>query len=137
MPHLLAFGAQVTRIIRVGLHPDGHLFDDFEPVTLQADDLARVIGQQTNLFETEVGQDLSAEAQAFGCDIAVSLGGSRSGVFVSGCCWSGWLRAPGPQGTGQQATGRLAVPAASRAERPVLRAGPVVTRGCIQKRYGI
>ncbi|MFM1943711.1 MAG: hypothetical protein RI897_2693 [Verrucomicrobiota bacterium] len=62
MSHLLAFGLEVFFVVGIGFDPDGELFCDGEAVAFEADDFARVIGEEPDGFEAEVGEDLGSES---------------------------------------------------------------------------
>ena len=62
MAHPLTLGAQVLLVVPVGRGDDLNLLGDAEPVPLEADDLLRVVGQDPDLGQTEVPEDLGADA---------------------------------------------------------------------------
>src|ERR1051325_1124367 len=62
MSELHPLRRKVSFIMRIGLHPDRHLLGDLQAVTLQADDLLRIVRQQADRFQPEVAEDLRAEA---------------------------------------------------------------------------
>ena len=45
MAQFFALGLEVFFVVLVWLHADRHLFDNLEPVPLQADDFFRVVGE--------------------------------------------------------------------------------------------
>ncbi len=62
MPHLCPFRLQIPFVVRIRLHANRHLLDDFQSVALQPDDFFRIVGQQPDGFQAEVHEDLRAEA---------------------------------------------------------------------------
>ena len=61
MSHLLALGFQVARVVRIGLHANRHLLDDFQAVAFQPDQFFRIVRQQPDGFQAEIAEDLCAE----------------------------------------------------------------------------
>ena len=57
-----ALGLEVFLVVLVRLHADWHLLDDLESVPLHADDFFRVVGEQPDFLDAEVGEDLRADA---------------------------------------------------------------------------
>ena len=53
---------QILDVIFVGGDLDRHAFDDFQAVAVQADDLFGVVGQQADLADAQVEEDLGADA---------------------------------------------------------------------------
>ena len=62
MTHLIAFGFHVFFVVRIAIDADRELFDDAEAVAFESDDFFRIVGEQTNFFQAEVGEDLGAHA---------------------------------------------------------------------------
>lgn len=62
MTHLIAFGFHVFFVVRIAIDADGELFDDAEAVAFESDDFFRIVGEQTNFFQAEVGEDLGTHA---------------------------------------------------------------------------
>ena len=60
--HFGFFGLEVFSVVGVDLRGDGDLFDDFEAVAVESDDLFWVVGEETDFSEAEVGEDLGADA---------------------------------------------------------------------------
>ena len=58
---LLALGVQIRLVVRVRDGPDRYLIGDREPVSLQAEDLLRVVGEDPDARQTEVDEDLGAD----------------------------------------------------------------------------
>ena len=58
----LPFGPQVLRVMAVGFDADGDLLDDLESVTFEANNFFRVVGEEADGFEAEVGEDLGTQA---------------------------------------------------------------------------
>ena len=85
MAHLIAFGFHVFFVVRVTIDADGDLFDDAEPVAFEPDDFFGIVGEQTNFFQTEVGENLSAHsvvAQVCGeAEFFVGLDGVEPGFL--------------------------------------------------------
>src|SRR5262245_14955041 len=61
VPQLLAFGFQIFCVVRIRRHLNGHLFDDLQAVTFEADDFLRIVREQTDGAQTKVHEDLRAE----------------------------------------------------------------------------
>ena len=61
MPKPGFFGRQVLGIVRVGIHPDGKLLDNFQAVPLQSNHLLWVIGEQSDGLQSQVNQYLRAD----------------------------------------------------------------------------
>ena len=59
---LVALGPQVAEVVLLRRHLDRHRRGDRQAVALEPDDLARVVGQQADGREAEVGEDLRADA---------------------------------------------------------------------------
>src|SRR5437667_3740888 len=60
--HLHSLGLEILDVVRIGFAPDGHLFYHLKTVTLKADNFFRIIRKKTELADTEVEEDLRAEA---------------------------------------------------------------------------
>ena len=52
---------KVSFVVRIGCRANGKLFDDFEIVTFEPDDLARIVCEQADLANTEVNEDLRSK----------------------------------------------------------------------------
>ena len=61
VPELPPLGGQVVAVLVVRRHLDRHLLHDPQPVALEARDLARVVRQDPDRREPEVGEDLVAD----------------------------------------------------------------------------
>src|SRR6266508_3397685 len=61
MAHLLALGQEVSPVALGGRDLDGHALDHLEPIALDADDLFRVVRQDTEALGTKVEQDLGPD----------------------------------------------------------------------------
>lgn len=59
---LIAFGAEVFGVMRVGLDFEGYVFYDFEAVADEADAFFGVIGHEADFGDIEVAEDLGADA---------------------------------------------------------------------------
>ena len=55
MTQFFALGAQIVFVVLVGLHADRYLLDDLEPVPLESNHFFRVIGEESNFFDTKIG----------------------------------------------------------------------------------
>ena len=62
VPELVVFGAEVAFILGAGRHFNRDPLLHLEPVTLQADDLLRIVGQKAHALHAEVHQNLRAQA---------------------------------------------------------------------------
>src|SRR5262249_42214114 len=62
VPELGALRRKVALVLRVGLDLDRHLLDDRQAEALHARGLARVVGEDADRAEAEVGEDLVADA---------------------------------------------------------------------------
>src|SRR5262245_60611110 len=62
MTQFVPLGQQVGHVVPIWFHFDGHLLDDFQPIAFQTDDLFRVVREQPNRLETEIDQNLRAQA---------------------------------------------------------------------------
>ncbi len=62
VPELLLLGAQVVQVVLVGLDLERHALDDLEAVALDARALPRVVGDEADLPDAEIGEDLGADA---------------------------------------------------------------------------
>ena len=58
---LVSLGPQVVLVVGVGRGLDRHLLADRQPVSLQPDDLFRVVGEDADAGQTEVAEDLGAD----------------------------------------------------------------------------
>ena len=59
---LVALGAQVARVVGVGLLLDRYLARDRQPIALEATDLLRVVGEDADRRKPEVNEDLRTDA---------------------------------------------------------------------------
>lgn len=59
---LAALCFQVTLVVWVGVEAEGELLGDFEAVAVEADDLFGVVGEEADLADSEVVEDLGAHA---------------------------------------------------------------------------
>ena len=59
MPQLVSFGVEVALIVRISLGSNGNLIDDLETVALETDHLFGIVGEQPNLPDAEIVEDLS------------------------------------------------------------------------------
>src|SRR5262249_40356797 len=55
-------GADVFAISLVGRNLDRHALDDAQPVAIQTDDLFRIVGEESNLPDAQINQNLRADA---------------------------------------------------------------------------
>src|SRR3972149_4665735 len=62
MPHLGTLGFQVTPVVDVYWSENRHLVNDFKPIAFNAGQLLRAIGEDANLSESEVSENLGADA---------------------------------------------------------------------------
>src|ERR1043166_5414043 len=62
MPELFALGIEISGIVRIGLHADGDLLDDFQAVALQPDDFLGIVREQPDRFYPQVREDLRPQA---------------------------------------------------------------------------
>ncbi len=60
---------------------DRDLLDDLDAEAFEAGDFARMIGQQADALEVQVGEDLGADAD-FALGAALALGQRRQALFV-------------------------------------------------------
>ena len=60
MSHCILFGFQVVRVDRVGGDLQGDALDDLQAVAAEADDLARIVGDQPEPLDPEGAQILVA-----------------------------------------------------------------------------
>ena len=58
MPELVLLRLQVVLIVLVGRNLDRHAFDDAQAVTVEADDLTRVVREKANVADAQVDKDL-------------------------------------------------------------------------------
>src|SRR6266550_6487591 len=58
---LVTFCGQVASVLRVGRGLDRHLFDHLEPKALDAGDLLRIVGEDADRAQAELGEDLVAD----------------------------------------------------------------------------
>ena len=58
---LLTFRGEIARVLRRGLDLERHLLDDRQPVSVEPGQLARVVGQDPDGRQPEVGEDLVAD----------------------------------------------------------------------------
>ena len=58
MVHLVPLRLQISSIDTIGLYLQGHALHDLETVTFQTDHFARIVGQEANLFNAQIDQDL-------------------------------------------------------------------------------
>src|SRR5262249_26048683 len=59
---LVALGAEVLPVLFVGWDLDGHALDEVQPVPLEPYDLLRVVGEETELPNAKIDEDLGADA---------------------------------------------------------------------------
>src|SRR5262249_2296819 len=59
---LVALGAEVLPVLFVGRDLDGHALDEVQPVPLEPYDLLRVVGEETELPNAKIDEDLGADA---------------------------------------------------------------------------
>ena len=59
--HFLLLGFEVAGVFGLRHRFDWHLLDDFEFVTFEADNFARVVGHEQDFAHAEVGDDLRAD----------------------------------------------------------------------------
>src|SRR5882672_195270 len=62
VPELVALGAEVFPVGLGRRNLDWHALGDVQTVALEADDLLRVVGQELQVLDPEVDQDLGADA---------------------------------------------------------------------------
>ena len=62
MPHPVLFRLQVTEVVGVGCHLDGHVLDDLESVGPESHTLHGVVGEQSHLMDAQVAQHLGSAA---------------------------------------------------------------------------
>src|SRR5690348_912394 len=62
VPELVALRAQVAGVLGVLRLDDGYALLDAQPVALEADHLARIVGDRSDGLQPEVEQDLRADA---------------------------------------------------------------------------
>ena len=62
MTHFSAFSLEITRVVRIGLCLDGKLLDNVHAVPFEADHLFGIVGQETDVANAEVDQNLGAGA---------------------------------------------------------------------------
>ena len=62
MAHFFLFGFEVAGVVRVYRGADRELLHDLDVVGLEADDLAGVVGQETDFMDAEISEDLGTEA---------------------------------------------------------------------------
>ena len=62
MPHFGAFGLEIARIVGIGLRFDRKLFDNIHAVPFKSDHLFGIVGQETDVANAEIDQDLRAGA---------------------------------------------------------------------------
>src|SRR5258707_1249513 len=62
MAELVLLRFQILEIVRVRRDLDRHRLDDVQAIAFQADDLARVVGQQADVAHAEIDKDLRADA---------------------------------------------------------------------------
>src|SRR4051794_10442912 len=59
---LVLLGLQVAAVVEVGRDLDGHALDDAQAVAVDADDLLGVVGEDAQLADAQVVEDLGADA---------------------------------------------------------------------------
>src|ERR1700732_1000662 len=59
---LFLLGPQVAAVVLVGGDLDGHALDDAQVVALHAADFLGVVGQQADVADAEIDEDLGADA---------------------------------------------------------------------------
>src|SRR5690349_15071245 len=62
MPELLLLGAEVREVTAARRDLERHALRDLDPVPLQAEHLPGIVGEQPHPTETEIAQDLRADA---------------------------------------------------------------------------
>jgi hypothetical protein len=62
MTELLFFGLQIIHIASSGIDLDRDPVDDLQSVSLKADNLSRIIGQETNPLDTQINKDLRTDS---------------------------------------------------------------------------
>src|SRR5215831_15785198 len=62
MTELFLFGPQIVNVGFPWRYFQRNPLDDFQTVALQANDFARIVGQQTQLSHSQIAQNLSADA---------------------------------------------------------------------------
>lgn len=62
MSHFGFFGLKVFFVVGVGLRGDGNLFDDFKSVAVKSDNFFGIVGEKANFSESEISEDLGANA---------------------------------------------------------------------------
>ena len=61
MAEAVFFSAEVIDIVRGGFGQEGDLLDDFDAIDLKAGDFFGIVGEDFDLFEAEVAEDLGAD----------------------------------------------------------------------------
>ena len=61
-PSFFFFVRKYLTFPRVRLNLDRHALDHFQPIAFDADDLARIIGDQLDLMQAEIHENLRADA---------------------------------------------------------------------------
>ena len=62
MSHTLLLRTQIAFVIRIGSGLDRHILHDCQPIAFQSHTLSRIVGQQTNLRNTQLPQNLCTYA---------------------------------------------------------------------------
>src|SRR5262245_19599221 len=62
MSQLIFLGFQIAGVILVGWDLDGDAFDNAQAVAVQADDLAGVVGEQADVADAQIVENLGADA---------------------------------------------------------------------------
>src|SRR5919106_1741768 len=62
VPHFRSFGLEIFDVVWVGFAANRHLFYHLQAVTLESDNFLRIVGQKTEPADSQIEQDLRAEA---------------------------------------------------------------------------
>src|SRR5215471_1505498 len=62
VPQLLALGFQIVSILLIGWNLNRHLLDDAQAVAIQANDFFRVVGEEADLPDAQIQQDLGTDS---------------------------------------------------------------------------
>src|SRR5207342_90488 len=61
VPELRLFCFEIFFVVRIGFSADRHLLDHFQTITLQADNFLRIIGEEPELSDAEIEENLCAQ----------------------------------------------------------------------------
>src|SRR4029077_6374713 len=62
VPELRLFCLEIFFVVRIGFGPDRHLLDHFQTITLQADNFLRIIGEEPELSDAQIEENLCAKS---------------------------------------------------------------------------